>query len=44
MSYKEPVSSDEAQRRVREASGSQFDPQIVDAFVAIWEQGQIEVS
>ena len=43
-SYKEPVSSDEAQRRVREASGSQFDPQIVDAFVAIWEQGQIEVS
>ncbi len=42
-SYKEPVSPDEALRRVKEASGSQFDPQVVEAFVAVWDQGQIQV-
>ena len=42
-SYKEPISSDEAVRRVREASGTQFDPEVVRVFLDLLERGVIEL-
>ncbi len=42
-SYKEVVSAEEALRRVREGSGTQFDPEVVNVFLELVEDGQIQV-
>ena len=42
-SYKEAVSAEEALRRVREGSGTQFDPEVVNVFLELVEDGQIQV-
>ncbi len=41
-SYKEPVPVEEMLRRVKEASGTQFDPRIVETFLTLVEAGDIE--
>ena len=38
--YREPCSIDEAKVELRRCAGSQFDPQVVDAFLAVLEQKQ----
>lgn len=40
-SYKEPVSLDEAVRRVRDCSGTQFDPTVANALIALHERDEI---
>ncbi len=39
--YRARLSADEAVRRLRDGSGSQFDPAVVDAFVALYESGAV---
>jgi diguanylate cyclase (GGDEF)-like protein len=39
--YRRALPQDEAVRRLRESAGSQFDPAIVDAFVALLEAGDV---
>ncbi len=41
--YSEPVSVGEATAELKECSGSQFDPEIVDMFCRLIEQGEIDV-
>jgi len=33
--------SDEAVRRLRDASGTQFDPAVIDAFLGLYERGEL---
>ncbi len=37
-SYREPLSSDEARAELQRCAGSQFDPQVVDAFLRVLDQ------
>ncbi|HVV60080.1 MAG TPA: diguanylate cyclase [Gaiellaceae bacterium] len=39
--YRRALSSDDAVRRLVEASGSQFDPDVVDTFVALYRAGDV---
>ena len=39
--YRRRLAAAEAVRRLRESSGTQFDPRVVDAFVALFEAGEI---
>ncbi|CAM02564.1 diguanylate cyclase (GGDEF)-like protein [Saccharopolyspora erythraea NRRL 2338] len=40
--YQSPLNTEEALRQLRDGSGGQFDPQVVDAFVELVEQGRID--
>ncbi len=42
-SLHDAVSVEEALRRVREGSGTQFDPEVVNVFLELVEDGQIQV-
>jgi HD-GYP domain len=39
--YRERLPADEAVRRLREASGTQFDPDVVDTFARLFEVGEV---
>jgi HD-GYP domain-containing protein (c-di-GMP phosphodiesterase class II) len=41
--YRAQLPAAEAMRRLRESSGSQFDPAVVDAFVALFEAGKVTI-
>lgn len=43
-SYKAVLAPEEALRRVRESSGSQFDPEVVDTFLRLIDGGQIDLA
>jgi putative nucleotidyltransferase with HDIG domain len=43
-SYREPVSVEEAVRRIESCSGTQFDPKVVGVFLILVERGEIEAS
>jgi response regulator RpfG family c-di-GMP phosphodiesterase len=40
-SYKEPWSDDDAIGEIRKLRGTSFDPAVVDAFLELWDSGQI---
>jgi HD-GYP domain-containing protein (c-di-GMP phosphodiesterase class II) len=42
-SYKQPVPPEEARRRVIEASGTQFDPEVVRVFTGLMDRGVIDL-
>ena len=40
--YNTPRSAEEAIRELRECAGTQFDPVVVDAFRAVWDEAAAE--
>ena len=43
-SYKEPVPTDEAVRRVEAGAGTQFDPEVVRVFLDLARRGDVDVA